>query len=336
MNHSTTAIPVDPKTRQLVREAKIGLTICALLIGVFFYVTWHRFSGGWNTLPENVKNAPLAQDMSEAYKAEYLEQRLVEQQGEQDHSVARNFNDPNKPGVVSKTVPKNDTPISFNNLRSKTSPKKTGPDDFQPEDQVKPVIYENDGNSFQPFRTENKPKRASEAKSFGSGDPRGSSNPFSSGDPFTEPKTELGARATETTRVRNPQCESYRAQGNGVTKIKIPRRRFSDSPVGSKNGPPATTCSRVSPAIETVTRPATAWNGAGFRSAFQHCPTQIHCEDDFPSQSRTGSHARNQTGTRTRTSPQNVNGKTSIAKARVQRGTSGSCSRPSTRSRRLS
>ena len=164
VTYSTTVIPVDaldPKTSQLVREAKIGLTICALLVGLFCYVAWNRFSNGWDKLPQHVRNAPLAQDMSEFYKAELRENQLEQQ----------SFTDSDTPAVVSRTIPENETPISFNELRADNPAPEPEAKVVQPDSQVEPVGFENDGNSFQPFRAQTKPELASTAENSGNNNP---------------------------------------------------------------------------------------------------------------------------------------------------------------------
>lgn len=60
--------PNKPVSDQLIREAKIGLTIVALLAGLFCYVAWNRFSGNWNQTPEHVALAPIAKNMNKEFR----------------------------------------------------------------------------------------------------------------------------------------------------------------------------------------------------------------------------------------------------------------------------
>lgn len=63
--------PNRPVSQQLIREARIGLTIVALLAGLFCYVAWNRFSGNWDQVPDHVANAPIAQNMNEKFREEH-------------------------------------------------------------------------------------------------------------------------------------------------------------------------------------------------------------------------------------------------------------------------
>ena len=54
--------PFRPQANnQLVREARIGLTILAVTLGVFSYIAYQRISGAGTRIPEHVMNAPIAQ-----------------------------------------------------------------------------------------------------------------------------------------------------------------------------------------------------------------------------------------------------------------------------------
>ena len=170
----------DTKTRQLVREAKIGLTICVLLLGVFIYAVWDRISGG-ESLPQHVKNAPIAQDMSEIYKAEFREEQLAGRSRPNSENAGSQNDPPAKP-VVSNTFPQNDTPISFNDLRSKPAqwPKPSEANVGQQGNRVQPAGFDkDDNNSFQPFRTQTENKTRA---------PETDSRNLNSRNPFSAPK----------------------------------------------------------------------------------------------------------------------------------------------------
>lgn len=66
--------PFQPKSDQLIREAKIGLTICGLLVVLFVYVAWNRFSGNWDQVPEHVAQAPLARNAGDRFRDELKKQ----------------------------------------------------------------------------------------------------------------------------------------------------------------------------------------------------------------------------------------------------------------------
>ena len=143
----------DTKTKQLVREAKIGLTICVLLMGVFVYGVWDRISGG-ESIPQHVRNAPIAQDMSEIYKAEFRDEQLAGQNRLPSENTS-SLNDPPAKPIVSSTFPKSETPISFNDLRTQPAQPSKPPkaNVGQQFNRVKPVGFDkDDNNSFQPFR----------------------------------------------------------------------------------------------------------------------------------------------------------------------------------------
>ena len=48
---------------QVLREARIGLLILAVTLGVFSYVAYKRISGSGLDLPKHVLNAPVAESV---------------------------------------------------------------------------------------------------------------------------------------------------------------------------------------------------------------------------------------------------------------------------------
>lgn len=146
--------PFNPRNKQLVREAKIGLTICVLLAGVFFYVAWNRIYGNWEPLPEHVKNAPVAQDMAKFYKAERLKEYAQRNNFSTTSTTSGESQDTKT--IVAKTVPQHDQPITFNDLRGNAKPK-APKSNFK----IKPVKFESEEDgSFRPLpsdATETKP-----------------------------------------------------------------------------------------------------------------------------------------------------------------------------------
>ena len=56
--------PFRPEAnKQLMREARIGLTLLAITMGTFVYVAYYRISGNGLRLPEHVVNAPIAESV---------------------------------------------------------------------------------------------------------------------------------------------------------------------------------------------------------------------------------------------------------------------------------
>ncbi len=136
--------PNKPVSDQLIREAKIGLTIIALLAGLFCYITWNRFSGSWDQTPEHVSRAPIAQNMNKEFREEHrLEMAKLSQPSNTQgfpkspaiNATAQNENlnpattpiqrtftqgrtIPTADSVsAAQTVPKNERPIAINDLR---------------------------------------------------------------------------------------------------------------------------------------------------------------------------------------------------------------------------
>lgn len=138
--------PFRPKSDQLVREAKIGLIIVGLLVGLFCYVTWNRFSGNWDRLPAHVLDAPVAKNMNEQFREDrrhelaQLDRRLEQFAARNQRPSATIPQSPQNTAAaqdngtftrgtpspalerssvtVSKRTENNSTPISFNDLRS--------------------------------------------------------------------------------------------------------------------------------------------------------------------------------------------------------------------------
>ena len=54
--------PFRPEAnQQLLREARVGLTLLAITLGTFVYVAYYRISGNGQQLPDYVVNAPIAE-----------------------------------------------------------------------------------------------------------------------------------------------------------------------------------------------------------------------------------------------------------------------------------
>lgn len=133
--------PSKPVSQQLIREARIGLTIVALLAGLFCYVAWNRFSGNWNEVPEHVANAPIAKNMNQEFREQHrrelakldLNPRISQDVPIVNNSPNRNINEP---GSIQQTftqrtnsrdaanvatpqkIPQPHLPISTNELRA--------------------------------------------------------------------------------------------------------------------------------------------------------------------------------------------------------------------------
>jgi len=53
--------PFRPNTnKQLVREAQFGFTVIGLLIAVLIYVAYYRINGVGDTMPQHIRDAPVA------------------------------------------------------------------------------------------------------------------------------------------------------------------------------------------------------------------------------------------------------------------------------------
>ena len=247
----------DTKTRQLVREAKIGLTICVLLMGVFIYVVWDRISGG-EPIPQHVRNAPIAQDMSEIYKAEFREELLAGQNRLQSESVGSRKDPPAKP-IVSSTFPQSDTPISFNDLRTRPAqpPKPPEANVGQQNNRVKPVGFDNDDNdSFQPFRPQIEPKMQT---------PKTESRDLSGPAPFLVPKEPQ----RHIFKIEDENPSSPKLQGPAKIESVVP----GSKPITSQESaqPPTSTPQEQSPEDEQDFVPLSSSSQPTFsaRSTFQ-------------------------------------------------------------------
>lgn len=182
--------PNKPISQQLIREARIGLTIVALLAGLFCYVAWNRFSGNWNNVPEHVANAPIAQNMNQEFREEHRQQlakldqtpRVVRNDPNQENPRTQNAStanpiqqtftqqriNTNEDSVAnSQKVPQPHLPISTNELRATS--------DTANDSNVQPASFTDDQNNSpekfdDPFGSASTTSKPETASSTGSPD----------------------------------------------------------------------------------------------------------------------------------------------------------------------
>jgi nucleoid-associated protein YgaU len=200
----------QPISEQLLREAKIGLTIIALLVGLFCYVAWNRFSGNWDRIPDHVAQAPVAQNMNEAFREE---RRL------QMAKLNRNSRDFEQNSLASRS-PRSDegnnlAPGTF--VRGQRQPKPDLLTTSPPQRDVLSPITNNDLRNPSPDRSSSDEVRAASYQ-------ENVKTPERFDDPFDSEATSIIPKSTDSIVV--PKQDSFRPT---QLRPSVPQQPANDS-----------------------------------------------------------------------------------------------------------
>jgi nucleoid-associated protein YgaU len=91
--------PFAPSSRdQLVREAQRGLVIVGVLLAIFFYVAFDRFSGRGRDIPEHVRNAPVARTVwPNSQDSPHADERRSERELQRNSRLSENSRTSSEP-----------------------------------------------------------------------------------------------------------------------------------------------------------------------------------------------------------------------------------------------